>query len=177
MEGAEKRIHAELKTAQARGELTLFTGEHFGAAILRDAKSHGFIIACPTEKSGQKEFDFEFGADFARHIETIQPSFRKVLVRDNPGGDTVLNRRQAERLRTLSDYFQTRSQSRFMFELLVPAEREQLERLKGDKNRCDLALRPKLMAQTIEELQDARVEPNIWKVEGLDRREDFESVF
>ena len=26
MEAAEKRIHAELKTARARGELTLFTG-------------------------------------------------------------------------------------------------------------------------------------------------------
>jgi len=32
------------------------------------------------------------------------------------------------------------------------------------------------MLQAISELQDAGVEPDIWKVEGLDRREDCERV-
>ena len=32
------------------------------------------------------------------------------------------------------------------------------------------------MVQTIEELQDAHVEPDVWIVEGLDRREDCERI-
>src|SRR5262249_37515200 len=59
-----------------------------------------------------------------------------------------------------------------MFELLVPAEKAQLEKLKGDKKAYDLELRPRLMVQSIEQLQDAQVEPDVWKIEGLDRRED-----
>jgi len=42
-----------------------------------------------------------------------------------------------------------------MFELLVAGEKAQLDRLKGDKKAYDLELRPRLMAQTIQELQDA----------------------
>ena len=63
-----------------------------------------------------------------------------------------------------------------MFELLVPAEKAQMERLKGDQKAYDLELRPKLMVQTIEELQDSGVEPDVWKIEGLDRKEDFDKV-
>ena len=63
-----------------------------------------------------------------------------------------------------------------MFELLVPAEKAQLDELKGDKKAYDLELRPKLMVQAIEALQDAGVEPDVWKVEGLDRREDCEKI-
>lgn len=63
-----------------------------------------------------------------------------------------------------------------MFELLVPAEKTQLEQLKDDKNVYDRELRPRLMMRAIQELQEADVEPDIWKVEGLDRREDCERI-
>ena len=63
-----------------------------------------------------------------------------------------------------------------MFELLVPAEKAQLERIKGDKKAYDLELRPKLMVRAINQLQDAGVEPDVWKVEGLDRHEDCEEI-
>ena len=57
----------------------------------------------PVEKSGQNEFDFEYGDEFGDHIERFDPDFFKVLVRYNPDGDPELNRRQADRLVTLSD--------------------------------------------------------------------------
>jgi 5-dehydro-2-deoxygluconokinase len=79
-------------------------------------------------------------------------------------------------LKRLSDYLQNGSASLFMFELLVPAEKSQLDRLNGDKKAYDTQLRPSLMVQAIEELQDAGVEPDVWKIEGLDRREDCEKV-
>jgi hypothetical protein len=63
-----------------------------------------------------------------------------------------------------------------MFELLVPAERAQLDRLRGDKKAYDLDLRPGLMVRTIEQLQGAGVEPDVWKIEGLDRREDYRAI-
>jgi 5-dehydro-2-deoxygluconokinase len=63
-----------------------------------------------------------------------------------------------------------------MFELLVPAEKEQLDRVAGDKKKYDLDLRPGLMVRTMRELQDAGVEPDLWKVEGLDRPEDCVKV-
>ena len=154
----------------------ILVDEQFGAAILRDASANGFATACPAEKSGQEEFDFEYGDDFAEHIEAFRPTFCKVLVRYNPEGEGALNLRQTARLKQLSDYLHSKSESRFMFELLVPAEKAQMERLKGDKKAYDLELRPKLMVQTIEELQDVGVEPDVWKIEGLDRREDCEAI-
>lgn len=155
----------------------ILVDEQFGAAILRDAAEQGYVTACPAEKSGQDEFDFEYGADFEKHIEAFQPTFCKVLVRYNPEGDQSLNQRQAGRLKRLSDYLHSEtSHSRFMFELLVPAEKAQLDQLKGEKKAYDLQLRPRLMAEAIEQLQDAQIEPDVWKIEGLDRHEDCERI-
>jgi len=167
---------AAIQAGVARQKAGILVDEQFGTAILRDAATNGCTTACPAEKSGQEEFDFEYGEDFAEHIEAFHPTFCKVLVRYNPESDRALNQRQAARLRRLSEFLQSQGRSRFMFELLVPPEKEQLDRLKGDKKAYDLELRPRLMVQTIQELQDAQVEPDVWKIEGLDRREDCEKL-
>lgn len=154
----------------------ILVDEQFGADILRDAATQGYYTACPAEKSGQDEFDFEFGEAFAKHIEDFRPTFCKVLVRYNPEGNHELNSRQAARLRRLGEYLHHKSHSLFMFELLVPPETMHLEEMHGDKNLYDVLLRPQLMAQAIEQLQNAHVEPDVWKIEGLDRREDCERI-
>lgn len=159
-----------------RAKAGILVDEQFGAAILHDASAQGFLTACPAEKSGQEEFDFEYGEDFAAHIEAFHPTFCKVLVRYNPEGDQELNRRQAERLRLLSVYLHGANRSRFMFELLVPPEKAQLEFVHEDKHAYDLEIRPRLMIQAIHELQGAGVEPDVWKIEGLDKREDCERM-
>ena len=177
---AKRVVYDGFRAAVAAGvpkeKAGILVDEQFGAAILRDAAAEGYATACPAEKSGQAEFDFEYGDDFARHIEAFDPTLCKVLVRYNPEGDQALNRRQADRLRRLSQYLRGKGRSRFMFELLVPAEEAQLTRLSGDKKAYDLELRPGLMVGAIDELQDAGVEPNVWKIEGLDRREDCERI-
>jgi 5-dehydro-2-deoxygluconokinase len=173
-------IYDGFKAAVAAGvpkeKAGILVDEQFGAAILRDATAQGYLTACPAEKSGQDEFDFEYGEDFAKHIEAFHPTFCKVLVRYNSESDKDLNRRQSARLRRLSEYLHAGSGSLFMFELLVPAEKEQLDKLKGDKKAYDRELRPGLMVQAIEQLQEAGVEPDLWKIEGLDRREDCEKI-
>ena len=177
---AKRVIYDGFRTAVAAGvpkdKAGILVDEQFGGAILRDAAAEGYTLACPAEKSGQDEFDFEYGEDFASHIETFQPTFCKVLVRYNPESDRALNQRQAARLERLSRYLHDKTRSRFMFELLVPAEKPQLEGLHGDTKAYDLELRPRLMVQAIEQLQDAQVEPDVWKIEGLDRREDCQKI-
>lgn len=149
----------------------ILVDEEFGSAIIRDALSKGYITAVSVEKSGLNEFAFAYGEDFAQHIEAAHPTFAKVLVRYNPEGDVALNMRQAGRLARLSAYLH-RAQTLFMCELLVPPEPMHLEQVKGDTTAYDLQIRPRLMLQAIQALQDAGVEPDVWKVEGLDRRED-----
>jgi myo-inositol catabolism protein IolC len=177
---AKQVIYDGFKAAVAagvpKGKAGILVDEQFGAAILRDATEQGYMTACPTEKSGQAEFDFEYGEDFASHIEAFHPTFAKALVRYNPEGDQALNRRQTVRLKHLSDYLQSEGRSLFMFELLVPPERPQLEKLKGNMEEYDRVVRPRLMVEAIRELQDAHVEPDVWKVEGLYRREDCERI-
>src|SRR5499427_6378279 len=91
----------------------ILVDEQFGSAILRDAAEHRYTTACCVEKSGQDEFDFEYGEEFAKHIDSIRPTFSKVLVRYNPEGDGSLNARQAGRLKRLSDYLHGHSDSLF----------------------------------------------------------------
>src|SRR5436853_4350964 len=167
---------AAVDAGVSREKAGILVDEQFGAAILRHAAEHAYTTACPAEKSGQEEFDFEYGEDFAKHIESLHPTFCKVLVRYNPEGDRTLNRRQAARLKTLSQYLHSDGRSRFMFELLVPPEKAHLDQVKGDKKAYDSELRPRLMVETILELQDAEVEPDVWKIEGLDSKEDCEKV-
>ena len=162
------------------GELTVDTAgilvdEEFGAAILRDANRSGYVTALSTERSGSAEFEFEYGSAFAAHIEAFHPTFAKALVRYNPEGEVALNARQTGRLQQLSNYCRTVGQ-RFMFELLVPATPSQMDRCGADQESYDQSMRPALMLQAMRALQDAGIEPDIWKIEGLDRREDCERV-
>ena len=153
----------------------LLVDEQFGGEIARTAKTEGYTFAMPVEKSGQDEFDFEYGDDFGGHIEDFDPTFSKVLVRYNPEGDADMNARQTERLKRLSDWLHANGR-KFLFELLVPAEPAQLENVGGDDDRYDREVRPALMVAAIRELQEAGVDPDIWKIEGIDTREDCERI-
>jgi myo-inositol catabolism protein IolC len=176
---AKHLIYEGLAKASEQGTDPDVTGvlvdEQFGGDIPRDAKSRGLKLAMPVEKSGQDEFDFEYGDDFGAHIEKFDPDFSKVLVRYNPKGDAEMNKRQSERLRRLSDWLHDNDR-KFLFELLVPAEDAQLEQVGGDADRYDSELRPELMRRAITELQDAGVEADIWKIEGIDTQEDCERI-
>ena len=167
---------AALANGVPREKAGILVDQQFGAAILRDARARAYTTACPAEKSEQKEFELEYGSDFAKHIEAVQPEFCKVLVRYNPEGDVALNARQIARLKLLSDYLKQAGRSRFMIELLVPAEQAQIERLQWSQQTYDIELRPSLMVGAIRQLQDGGVEPDIWKVEGLEHRSLCENI-
>lgn len=153
----------------------LLVDEEFGSSVLKEAKKDGLSFAMPVEKSGQEEFDFDYGENFAKHIEEFDPTFVKVLVRYNPESDAALNKRQLQRLKKLSDYLAQKKRT-FLFELIVPATPTQLAKLGGSKEKYDSDLRPKLMVESLKEIQAAGVEPNIWKLEGVDKPESAKAV-
>jgi myo-inositol catabolism protein IolC len=147
----------------------------YGSTVAREAKAGGYKLAMPVEKSGQAEFDFEYGDAFGEKIEEYDPDFTKVLVRYNPDGDEALNERQIEKLRRLSEWLHEHHR-KYLFELLVPAEPSQLESVGGNVDRYDVELRPELMLRAIHELQDGGVEADIWKIEGIDDRSACDQI-
>ena len=176
---AKHLIYEGMELAVERGVDAAATGvlvdEQFGGDVPATAKEHGLKLAMPVEKSGQDEFDFQYGADFGDHIEKFDPDFSKVLVRYNPDGDAEMNQRQLGRLKELADWLHAHDRL-FLFELLVPAEDAQLEQVGGDTDRYDAELRPELMRRAIEDIQDFGIEVDIWKIEGVDAREDAEKL-
>lgn len=152
----------------------LLVDEEFGTPVLERAQSEDVIAAVAVERSGQKEFQFEY-EDFGAHLERLRPELAKALVRYNAGGDRELNDRQLMRLRTLSDYL-AGSDTDLLFELLVPPTEEQLAEVDGDSSRYDADLRPALVRTAIEQIQDAGIDVAIWKIEGIEATGDCESI-
>jgi myo-inositol catabolism protein IolC len=177
---AKKVIYEGVELAIKRGAQAGFTGalvdEQFGSDIPQLSHAAGLKLAMPVEKSGQNEFDFQYGADFGAHIESFDPDFSKVLVRYNSDDpDAEMNQRQLGRLKELADWLHAHDR-KFLFELLVPATDEQLSSVGGDADRYDAELRPELMRRAIADIQDFGIEVDIWKIEGVDERSDAEML-
>ncbi len=196
---AKRLIFEGMLEAVSRGAEAGATGvlvdEQFGSRIPELARERGLSLSMPVEKSGQDEFDFQYGEEFGEHIERYDPDFAKVLVRYNPDADPEMNQRQSERLKRLADWLHAqpddsraaqsgeaggraggRRERKFLFELLVPATDEQLASVDGDSDRYDAELRPELMRRAIEECQNAGIEVDVWKIEGVDERSDAEML-
>lgn len=176
---AKHLIYEGMAQAVAAGAKAGVTGvlvdEQFGGSIPAEARAAGLTLAMPVERSGQNMFDFQYGEDFPKHIESFDPDFTKVLVRYNPDGNAQENREQLGKLKQLADWLHAHDR-RFLFELLVPAEDAQLAAVGGDSERYDAELRPELMRRTIAEIQDFGIEVDVWKIEGVDRRQDCEML-
>ena len=176
---AKHLIFEGMQRAVAGGAEASLTGvlvdEQFGGSVPEEAHAQDLKLAMPAERSGQNMFDFQYGEDFGEHIERFDPDFTKVLVRYNPDGDAGENREQLGKLKRLSDWLHSHDR-KFLFELLVPAETAQLQSVEGSTERYDAELRPELMRRAIAEIQDAGIEVDIWKIEGVDERSDCEML-
>jgi myo-inositol catabolism protein IolC len=176
---AKHLIFEGLQRAVAAGADASVTGvlvdEQFGGTVPEETHAQGLKLAMPAERSGQNMFDFQYGEQFGEHIESFDPDFTKVLVRYNPDGNVEENREQLQKLRRLSEWLHSKDR-KFLFELLVPAEEAQLNAVDGSTERYDTELRPELMRRTIGEIQDAGIEVDIWKIEGVDERSDCEML-
>lgn len=126
--------------------------EKYGEEILKDAKKNSYTIALKVEKSGQQDFVFEYEEEFASHIEKYNPNFAKVVIKvqDDLSELTVAN------LKKLSDYIHA-TPVKLIVELIT----------QGNVS---------LILKTIGELQDAHVEPDVWKIEGMENDLDYLSI-
>lgn len=176
---AKHLIFEGVQRAVATGADASVTGvlvdEQFGGTVPEEARGQGLKLAMPAERSGQNMFDFQYGDQFGEHIERFDPDFTKVLVRYNPDGGAEENREQLQKLKRLSGWLHSKER-KFLFELLVPAEDAQLQKVDGSTDRYDTELRPELMRRAIAEIQDAGIEVDIWKIEGVDERSDCEML-
>lgn len=174
---AKKIIYQGFKMALSEGmpkeSGAILLDEEFGDELLADAKENGYTIILTVERSGQKEFDFEYGEDFANHIRKYNPTFVKALIHYNPEGEQALNTRQREKL-TLLTQFCHENGYKLLIEPLIPATLEQLARVGADPDKYERELRPILAVQMIKELQNGGVNPDVWKLEGMDREEDYQ---
>jgi myo-inositol catabolism protein IolC len=177
---AKHLIFEGMVQAVDRGAEPAATGvlvdEQFGSDVPTLAREQGLRLAMPVEKSGQDEFDFQYGDDFGEHILKFDPDFSKVLVRYNPDDpDVEMNTRQLGKLKRLADWLHDNDR-KFLFELLVPATEAQLAAVTGNQDRYDTEVRPELMRRAIADIQDAGIEVDSWKIEGVDEQSDAEML-
>jgi 5-dehydro-2-deoxygluconokinase len=147
--------------------------EEFGAEILIDALHNGYITLLPVEKSGQAEFDFQY-TDFGQHIERFHPSFVKALVRFNPSDADDAKQRQKTKLKELSDYCREHNHKFLLEVLIIPIEAQLKDA--GSQLGFERKMRPVLAAEVVKDFQDFGIEPDIWKLEGFEKEEDYKEI-
>ena len=85
--GDLRRLQGRRRRRRAEGE-----GRHPGRRAVRRRHparrrgTSGYSTACPAEKSGQDEFDFEYGEDFARAHRGVRPDLLQGAGALQPGG-------------------------------------------------------------------------------------------
>ncbi|MFH1315657.1 MAG: DUF2090 domain-containing protein [Candidatus Uhrbacteria bacterium] len=163
-----------MKQAHCSSCLGLLVDQEFGSSILKDVKKKQYNFAMPVEASGKKIFNFQFGNQFGHELIKYEPTFAKALVRYNPANkaDNVV---QLKRLKRLSDFCEKNAQ-RFMLEVLIPPTESQLKKAKGDQHRFDQKTRPGLMVKIVQEMHQAGIEPDVWKITGVETKKDWEMI-
>ncbi|ROP58846.1 2-deoxy-5-keto-D-gluconate 6-phosphate aldolase domain-containing protein [Curtobacterium sp. ZW137] len=168
-------VYRGVLTALAAGAAREHTGvlvdERYGADVARLAKDAGLQLAMPIERSGREWFELEYGDDWMAHVDAFDPDWVKVLVRDNPAFDADRRAQQASDLAAVASALHDAGRP-FLVELLVPGTDEQQASVED----YDRDLRPDLVVQVLQYLQDHGVEADVWKLEGLDARSDAERV-
>jgi 5-dehydro-2-deoxygluconokinase len=163
-----------------KDETAILCDEIFGAEILKSARANGLQIMQTLEKSGQDELVLEYGDRYIEHLKKYDATFAKVLVRYNPeDSDKSKNQRQLKLLKKISDEVHAVG-IKLLIEPLIPATKKQLDSIKGSeekkKRKFDYKLRGGLCIKMIQEMQNAGIECDVWKIEGFYRKSDYQKV-
>jgi len=142
----KKAVERKISKEQA----AILIDEEYGDKIICDAISQNYNVILATEKSGQKEFSFEYEDGFKQHIEKYKPTFVKALVRYKSDSD-------CSKLKTLSEYCHE-SGYKFILEVLT-------ENKTGNE-----------AIAAIKEFQNAGIEPDIWKLEGMQKEKEYQDI-
>jgi len=133
-----------------KDQAAILVDEEYGDKIIKDAISQNYNVILTTEKSGQKEFSFEYGDEYAQHIEKYKPSIVKALVRYFPDTNYA-------KLKTLSDYCHEKGY-KFLIEVLT------------ENKTADEAI------AAIKLFQNLGIEADIWKMEGMGTEKEYQDI-
>lgn len=158
-----------------KASLAFLVDEEYGAAAARSARDRGFYVALPIEASRTKILQLQYPDDFRERFERLDPDCVKALIFHNPADDAERKSAQLALLRQINDF--AREQGRdYLLEVLINPTPEQLKRCGDDRETFRTTLFPELLIQSISEMQNAGIEPDVWKIEGLDTVESTAAV-
>lgn len=150
----------------------LLMDEDYGSKQLKEAKKLGIKIIVPVERSGQKIFEFNYGKNFKEHIEKFNPDYVKVLLNFNPENKEK-NKISLKNLRILNNYIKT-TNYKFLIEVLISPTEKQIKEY--SKTSFDIKARPASTIEALKQLHIAGIFPDIWKLEGFERKQDLDLV-
>ncbi len=165
-------LQARKKFPLIQEQLGILVDEEYGTAILRQAKKNNILFTMPTEKSGQVQYQFEFGASFGQHIKKFAPTYVKALVRYNPA-NTKINQAQLKTLKRLS-VFCKKNKFKLLLELLVPPTEKDIAICKN-KEKYDVTRRFELTVKAVQEMNKV-LKVDIWKLEGFNETKQYEKL-
>lgn len=158
-----------------RESLAYLVDEEYGAAAASLARERGLYLAMPIEASRTKVLQLQFPDDYPDRFARYAPQSVKALVFHNPADDADRKKAQLDLLRRIGEF--AREQQRdYLLEVLITPTSEQLERSGGDLAGFRANLFPELLADSIGEMQEHGIEPDIWKIEGLHTVQDAVDV-
>lgn len=149
-----------LQKGVSKDNAAILIDEEFGDKVLQDAMKNNNTILLAAEKSGSENLELAY-QDFGAHIEKYHPTFVKILITYGLEDAPEKKKSQQEILRIVCDYCR-KNDYKFLLEVLI--------KVSDEKTRGAQTTR------MIEQLQQAGAEPDVWKLEGLDEKADYEMV-
>ena len=151
------------------GRPGVLVDDRYGMEAAVHARRAGVLVAMPVERSGRRELEFEH-EPFYSAVDSFRPDFVKVLVRYNPEADAAMNRRQVEKMQRVQEWAGAHGAG-FMLELLVPAEPPATP-----DDDYEARLRPGLTLAAVREMNAAGLSPELWKLEGMGSRQEYQAI-
>ena len=158
-----------------RASLAFLVDEEYGGAAARNAREREVYLAMPIEASRTPIFQFQHPDDYAERFADYDPHCVKALVFHNPADDDARKQEQIELLRRSGELAKQQGRD-YLLEVLITPTAEQIEAGGGDKVGYRAKVFPKLLVESIAELQAAGIEPDVWKIEGLETVADTQAV-
>jgi len=134
---------------QKNKPLGILVDEMYGEEIIKEAKEKNIITSIPVERSGTKDFEFEFD-NFEEHIKKFNPDYVKVLFKYSSDKNNINSFKKLYQL----GQFCEKNNYKLIFELLIPSKEKRLEET----------------LKAVKELKNF-IKVDIWKMEGYSEQE------
>lgn len=153
-----------IKHGAPKEVVAILVDEEYGLEVLVEAKTAGLRRILTLEKSGVPELELEGGQKFAERLDKWNPEYGKVLISYSPNDNSDKNSRVKEKLKMVSEACAARNIKFLLEVLIIKTEADSDVSVEA----FEMHLRPELIRTTIREFYAEGIEPQIWKIEGID---------